>query len=144
MDAVIFDVDGTLCNVSSIRHYLRGDQRDFESFHRESVNCPPNEWVAQLARDMNEYYAIIVVTARKNRWFNPTWWWLNENGVPYDELFMRDDRDQRKDYVVKQEILNRIVKRYNPILAVDDNPNVIELWEQNDIPTIIVPGWEYE
>lgn len=139
----IFDVDGTLCNVKGIRHYLTDGNRNFDKFHAESVNCPANQWVVDLAQRYHENeYAIVVVTARKDRWFNVTWWWLNENGVPYDELFMRNDFDQRPDYEVKFDILNRIRQRYIPIVAVDDNPNVIRLWQQNGIPAVIVPGWE--
>lgn len=142
-DCAIFDVDGTLCDVSGIRHYLNNGNRNFNAFHSESVNCPPHQWVVEMAQETrNNDIAIIVVTARKSRWFNHTWWWLNENRVPYDELLMRDDWDQRPDYEVKNDILTRIRARWNPLFAVDDNPNVIELWQQNGIPAIVVPGWE--
>jgi len=31
---------------------------------------------------------------------------------------------------------------YNLIEAWDDSPNIIELWESNGIPTVLVPGWD--
>ena len=147
--AAIFDMDGTLCDVTGIRHLLgvgksgRRNKRNFDAFHEESVNCPPNDWVLRNARWLNDQdVAIIVVTARKSRWFNVTWWWLRENGVPFDRLYMRDDWDQRKDAIVKGEILDRIWREgFDPVIAYDDNPNVIALWEASGIPTVRVPGW---
>ena len=139
----IFDVDGTLCNVSNIRHHLRNGNRNFDHFHADSVNCPPHQWVVNMAQNLSRNgIDIVVVTARKSRWFNVTWWWLNENRVPYVDLLMRDDWDQRPDYEVKEDILHRINQRWVPVLAVDDNPNVVGLWRENGIPTIQVPGWE--
>ncbi len=40
--AVIVDVDGTLCDVSGIRHYVAADprNRNFDLFHRASALCP--------------------------------------------------------------------------------------------------------
>jgi FMN phosphatase YigB (HAD superfamily) len=46
---VIFDADGTLCDVSEIRYLLRQPKgkKDFEKFHALSINCPPIPWVKQ-------------------------------------------------------------------------------------------------
>ncbi|WP_092501608.1 hypothetical protein [Agrococcus jejuensis] len=41
--AVLFDVDGTLCDVRSIRHHVDGTgRRNFDAFHAESIDCPPH------------------------------------------------------------------------------------------------------
>lgn len=145
--AVIFDMDGTLANVSSIRHHLRPVERrkDFESFHRESVNVPPHKSVvhhAQLAHMLG--HAVLIVTARKHKWRHHTAWWLALNNVPSDMLMMRRDDDQRPDYEVKADMLHIIRHFYDVVHAVDDNPSVIRLWEENQIPTTTVPGWEHE
>lgn len=143
-NAVIFDMDGTLANVSGIRHYVRARPKNFDKFHAESINCPPNEEVAQSARDLANDHVILVVTARKVKWVYHTLFWLAENGIPYDELLMRDDWDDRPDYEVKRDILEHIRSRWTPVLAFDDNPNVIKLWEEHGIPTVHVEGWEYD
>ena len=40
--AVIVDIDGTLVDVSSVRHHVAGPgKRNFDAFHRESADCPP-------------------------------------------------------------------------------------------------------
>lgn len=149
--AIIIDMDGTLADVSSIRHYLRGikangkPDKNFDKFHEESVNVPPNHWVAEEARYYSSClgYAILIVTARKHKWRNHTAWWLGLNAIPSDALFMRGNNDNRPDYEVKKDILKRIRDLgYDVKLAFDDNPSVIALWEEEGIDTIRVPGWE--
>jgi phosphoglycolate phosphatase-like HAD superfamily hydrolase len=145
--AIIFDMDGTLANVSGIRHYLRptppSRKKDFDAFHAESVDCPPNPAVVNHAMVAHLLgHAIIIVTARRARWRNHTAWWLALHGVPSDAMFMRGDKDNRPDYHVKSDILDAILHTWDVVHAVDDNPSVIALWEERGIPTTIVEGWE--
>jgi len=145
--AVILDMDGTLADVSGIRHFVRPTaerkRKDFDAFHAESVNVPAHAHVVKIARDAHAAgIAVLIVTARRARWRNHSAMWLALNGVPSDALFMRADDDHRKDFDVKADILARIRQTWNPVLAVDDNPAVIALWEREGIPTHIVPGWE--
>jgi len=148
--AVIFDMDGTLADVSSIRHHLtkydEGRRRiikHFNRFHAESVSVPPHNHVlnaAQVAHMLG--HEVLIVTARKHMWRHHTAWWLAIHNVPRDDLMMRSDDDNRKDYEVKRDMLDTLRKAYDIIHAWDDNPNIIKLWQENNIPTTIVPGWE--
>jgi phosphoglycolate phosphatase-like HAD superfamily hydrolase len=141
--AVILDMDGTLADVRGIRHHLDGPNRDFTSFHAESVSVPPNPDVVRLARQADRWgFATVIVTARRSRWRNVTAWWLADNGVPSTALIMRGDKDMRPDVDVKRDILNGFIRpAWTPVLAVDDNPSVLALWDAEGIPTIRVPGW---
>lgn len=144
--AVICDVDGTLADVSGIRHFVVKNAerpwKDFESFHAESVNVPAH---ADVVREVQRFHeagvAVLVVTARRARWRNHTAWFLALNNIPSDALFMRANHDGRPDYEVKQGILRRIKREWTPILAIDDNPAVIEVWRSAGIPVRVVPGW---
>ena len=148
--AVIFDMDGTLANVSSIRHHLarfdaskRRNIKDFNAFHAESVNVPPHDHVvnaAQVAKMLG--HDVVIVTARRHMWRHHTAWWLAMHGVPSDAMFMRNDNDHRPDYEVKRDILATIRKAWVPIYAWDDNPAIIRLWKEEGIPHTVVPGWE--
>lgn len=141
-DVVIFDMDGTLCDVRDIRHYVRGESRNFDKFHRASLFCPPNRQAILEARSVAPSDRIIV-TARDARYERVTRDWLVKHGIGFARLYMRPWGDGRKDSVVKREILAQIREDgYNPILAVDDNPAVIEVWRSEGIPTITIPGFE--
>ena len=149
-DAVIFDMDGTLADVSSIRHYLRAfdngkNYKDFEAFHRESVNVPTHPSVVAHALAAHVLgNAVLIVTARRAMWRHHTAWFLAMHGIPSDALYMRGNKDNRPDYHVKKDILAQIRTRYNVIHAVDDNPSVIALWHEEGIPTTIVEGFGFE
>jgi hypothetical protein len=143
--AVLVDMDGTLADVSSIRHFLQQPKgkKDFESFHANSVDCPPHEWVAARVRGLyEEGFHVLIVTARQEKWLYHTLIWLQENTIWFDGIYMRSNGDFRPDYEIKADLLDRIRRGgYEPILAFDDNPAIIRLWEENDIATVIVPGW---
>lgn len=151
-NAVIFDMDGTLADVSGIRHHIvppnpkpKGWFKDFHAFHSESVNVPANPHVvnhAQCASLLGN--KVLIVTARRAMYRNQTAWFLALNNIPSDALYMRGDKDGRPDYEVKKDILASIRTRYNVIHAVDDNPAVIKLWQENGIPTTVVEGFGFE
>lgn len=142
-DATIFDMDGTLADVSAIRHLVKGPRRDFHAFHTQSVDSPPNPDVVNMAHAAKEKgHAVVVVTARSEQYRPHTSMWLAMHGVPSDALYMRDSGDTRPDYEAKADILQDVRRRFNPVHAVDDNPNVIRLWKENNIGTTVVPGWE--
>jgi FMN phosphatase YigB (HAD superfamily) len=145
IDAVLFDVDGTLVNTESVVHFVDRPKgmKDFESFHSQSMFCPPNFGPAECLRLLNKIgVPVIIATARLERWREDTVKWLTLNNLQYEKLYMRGPADFRKDVIVKQEMLESINRDgYNLIEAWDDNPNIIELWESNGIPTVLVPGW---
>lgn len=143
--AIIFDMDGTLVDVSAIRHYVLNRQKRFDEFHRESVNCPQNEWVVlDLLSLYSAAIRILIVTARSTKYRHETAWWLALHGIPSDAMYMRAEGDYRKDVEVKSDILTRIRSRYKVIGAYDDNPSIIALWKREGIKTVTVPGWSEE
>ena len=140
--AVIFDVDGTLVNTSDIVHLVLTKPKKYDQFHYASAFCDPHEWVVEEARRHHaEGTTVLVVTARKDRWHELTTNWLEAKEVPYHELHMRQDHDNRQDRVIKEEILLLLRERYEIVHAYDDNPNVIALWQEHGIPVTVVPGW---
>lgn len=127
----------------SIRHHVTGDHRNFDAFHRESVNCPPHPHVVKAAQESeSEGVAPLIVTARQALYRNVTAFWLAMHHVPSEVLYMRATGDMRPDYEVKKDILVRIRENYEVVEAWDDNPNVIRLWGEEGIPYVLVPGWE--
>lgn len=147
--AVIFDMDGTLCDVSSIRHHVIPDhpdnltgRKDFETFHASAVDCPPNADVLAAALAAHEAgVKVLIVTARREKWRASTSWWLSEAGVTPAVQLHRPDWDQRQDVDVKRDMLSRLRARFDIIEAWDDNPAIIELWRSEGIRVHEVPGW---
>lgn len=140
--AAIFDVDGTLVDVSSVRHHVMQRPKRFDLFHGGAIDCPPHPRAIELVRQAkDDGLAVLVATARKESWRFHTLLWLREQGIEHDAIYMRGLYDDRKDYDVKADLLRSIQRRYDVRLAVDDNPNVIRLWREHGIPTVTIPGW---
>ena len=141
--AYIFDVDGTLANVDEFLHFMRDGKKDYDSFHSASINAKPNlEVFSMLDNAISKGHAILIVTSRKEKWRGLTSMWLAKNNARSHALFMRDDNDNRPDYEVKKDILSKVEEFWAVVHAVDDNPNVIRLWEENKIPTTKIGTWD--
>lgn len=141
--AVIFDMDGSLCDVTSIRHHVIEKPKNFDAFHYGSSFCPPIEWVAEEAR--RQYFDhkrnVLIVTAREWRWSELTVNWLDTHSIPFTEMFMRPTGDFRLDRIIKAELFAEISQHYDVVHAWDDNPAIIELWAELGVPHTVVPGW---
>jgi FMN phosphatase YigB (HAD superfamily) len=142
---VIFDVDGTLCDVRSIRYHVDPSEpgysgkKNFNRFHSDSEWAPVNRWVARLLADLaSGGFKIAIVTGREGRWAFLTERWLSSHGVLYDSISYRPDNDERRDSEVKLAHLEALRELDSVVLAVDDNPEVIEMWGHQSVPVVAV------
>jgi hypothetical protein len=141
--AHIYDVDGTLANVDPYLHYVRGSDRDYDAFHEASIGALPNiEVVEMLNNSVSDGLSVLIVTSRKEKYRGLTSMWLAKNNIRSHGLFMRADNDNRPDYEAKKDMLDKITQLWDVTHAVDDNPNVIKLWEDNNIPTTKIGKWD--
>lgn len=145
--AAIFDFDGTLADVAPFydRYPVDLDSPEpepWDDYHEATRYAEPIGWVLQLARmEARLGTAILVVTARAERWREPTSFWLDRNPIPHTELVMRPAGDNRPDAVMKGGLLAELQTRYDVRMAVDDRPSVVEFWRAAGLPTVHVPGW---
>ena len=139
-EAIVLDVDGTLCDVRPLRRYAW----DAARWHAESIKCPPNDAIVSAAGAAHlAGHSLLVLTARRSRFRAVTVAWLSHNlPVSFDALYMRGDRDQRGDDVVKREMFDHIrAVGISVVHAYDDNPLVLAMWQAEGIPTTAVQGF---
>ena len=133
--AVIVDLDGTLVDVSAIRHFVDGSNRDFDMFHRASVGCPPiKETLNFLAMYRSQGLKILIVSARSDKYLALTNMWLAINDIQCDELIMRSSADPRPDIEVKTSMFHRLATKYRVLAAIDDRPELLSNWSELGIP----------
>jgi phosphoglycolate phosphatase-like HAD superfamily hydrolase len=138
MRAVIFDVDGTLCDVrGGIRLTPKGEF-DWKEFERNMPYYPPNEWCVRMAQIYYQMgFVVYVVTARQGKHEEKTKKWLAKYHVPYDFLCMRKTGDVRPDNIVKKEILDTQLPKKELIeFVVDDRESVVQMWRDEGLTVL--------
>lgn len=141
---VIFDLDGTVADCSHRLHYIDGQIRDYKAFYDGIVDDTPLRHIIDLLRALAKSgdYILLGVTGRPITHLRETQLWLQEQFVTYSAIFMRKEGDFRKDFIVKQEILEVIRKEFGePDFVLDDRASVVDMWRANGIPCLqVAPG----
>lgn len=151
MKAMIFDMDGTLADVSSIVHHLNKplNQMKIEAldlYHELSVDVPPVEKIVKATHSAHDLgYAVLIVTARRQKYMDLTGEFICKNDIYCDVLFMREDDDDSSDYDLKRKILSKIRwMGFDVERAYDDNLEIIKLWKEEGIEVIHVTGYGFD
>jgi len=141
-ECVIFDIDGTLADLSHRLHYL--DTRDYDSFFGTVFEDDPIWPTIMVARAMyNEGHVIVLVSGRSDVCEEDTVAWMMEYSVPFDALYMRKKGDHRADTVVKREILDQLrADGYDPYLAIDDRKRLADMWREEGIMCYLCSDWD--
>jgi hypothetical protein len=140
---ILFDVQGTLIDVSGIRHLVEGEVKRFDDFHEATMSCPPHRFVVRATHAARiQGHAVGVLTGMTERFRSPLGIWLADHGVEADLLLMRPDGLFCSDVELKAWRLRQVQVTHTVVQAWDDQPRLWELWESNGIETVRVPGWE--
>lgn len=135
--AIICDLDGTLCDLEHRRHFVRDGQKNWPAFFSAMEDDKCNEW----CKDIIERYQwghnghrIILCSGRPEDYRTPTESWLTKHEIPYDKLLMRPKKDSREDSIIKEIILDfEILPRYNVLFSIDDRDQVVSMWRKRGI-----------
>ena len=141
---VIFDLDGTLADLTHRLHHIKEKPKNWELFHTSCVDDKPKQDVIDMARALyHQNYQIWVLSGRNNT----VWWetvaWLGQNGVLFHQLVMREAKDRRDDTIVKLEMTQKhgLIPQ-NTLCIFDDRQKVVNMWRQNGFTCMQVDAWE--
>jgi FMN phosphatase YigB (HAD superfamily) len=127
-EIVIFDIDGTLADISERVHHVRKTPKDWDAFFGGMAQ---DRAVRSMVRLCNLLHAaglkIILCSGRHEGHRAETAQWLARQGVNYHELRLRREGDFRSDVVVKRELLRGIDKG-RVLFVVEDRSRVVEMW----------------
>lgn len=156
MDAIIFDIDGTLADVGHRRHHVTGGKREWDRFFEAMVDDPPLADVCLLADLLGQTklvqdgeVTLFLCSGRPDNYRAETESWLAKYAPSYfdraEALLMRAAGDYRPDTEVKREMLRGIEGQgYEVRLVVDDRPSVIEMWKSEGLTVLAHDGGEWE
>ena len=137
--AVIFDIDGVLAK--SRDSELKAGRQSLEEYEKGYIEAEVNPWAIDLATALHHSGAhIVVATARSPKCRGDTERWLNEYGVPFNELFMRKEDDRRPSWILKKEMLEDIRSRYNVLFAIDDLTSVCDMYRSEGVVALDAAG----
>lgn len=131
----IFDIDGTLANITHRVGYIANKPKNWAAFERGIKDDVPNKFVVDLYHRLNECrhsetetaFDIILCSGRGEQNRKVTEEWMNKHGIEYDALYMRGLKDYRRDDQVKPELWKQIEEDGYEILAMfDDRQQVVD------------------
>ena len=132
---IIFDMDGTLADVTHRRHFVEMKPKDWNSFYAGMIGDIPIQPVVMMAQLLKSAgHRIIIATGRPRRYNNITLQFLRDNDILYDAAYLRADKDYRPDTIVKENMLRKMkINGYDPTIAFDDRKSVVEMWRANGL-----------
>lgn len=133
---VLFDIDGTLADISHRRPILEKDPRAWGAFFAIMGDDTPNKAVVDLYNLIwaSKQHECIIVTGRPNDYRKITEQWFIWNHIPFDRLIMRPKNDNRADHIIKEEMLNTLIAEGKEIaFVVDDRQSVVDMWRRNGL-----------
>lgn len=137
-DAVAFDIDGTLA-----RHVNRSPYDESKVGDDEAI-----EDVVSMVTALCQFYFPIFVSGRKDTSRKDTADWIERHTgislLPFEdeaELHMRKAGDTRPDWVIKNEIYDELIPRFNIIMVFDDRDQVVRHLRRRGITVAqVAPG----
>ena len=139
-DYVIFDVDGTLMDITHRRKFVQSSPKDWDSFNdpKNVEKDTPIEEVFELARLLSERNYIVISSGRKKKLSDITMKQIRDQGLDVELFLFRSDTDFRPDYELKRDHLQKMILHFNddfPRMAFDDRDSVVDMWRENGIKT---------
>lgn len=154
---IIFDFDGTLCNIEHRTHFVRQEKPDWEAFYKACVRDRPvlpviQTFIAFEAQNGFEVKHggepinhIEIWSGRSDIVEEESRAWLDHHAIPNRYLTrMRVHDDYRPDHELKQKWLNEFVAEHGmkPDIVFDDRQKVVDMWRANGIVCAQVNQWE--
>jgi phosphoglycolate phosphatase-like HAD superfamily hydrolase len=149
-DCYIFDIDGTLADLSHRLHFIKDGKKDWNSFKHfcfadkpiwHMINLARRlYWAARAESHSQHYdgpdYRIVLMSGRNESQRDDTVKWLYDVAcLSFDKLYMRADLDYRSDDIIKAELLQELrIDGYVPIMAFDDRDRVVKMWRTHGVP----------
>lgn len=149
---VIFDLDGTLCDISHRLHHIKGEKKDYDAFHAACVDDVPKPEIAKVLAALasqegegwdGKKWEVEIWSGRSDIVRKETERWLLINVAlltSYIKLKMRPHGDHTPDHKLKRKWLHEATVK--PDLVFEDRQRVVDMWREEGITCCQVAAWE--
>jgi len=147
----IFDIDGTVADMSHRLHYIQGWNKDYDKFYGSVSEDKPIEDVIDILRLLFlDHHRIIFMTGRSEVCREDTIKWIRKhiyhgNKDINIELHMRPSRDWRPDTTIKMEMWYGLDESIRSKVkgVFEDRNSVVEMWRGLGVRCYQVKEGEY-
>ena len=135
----LFDIDGTLLDITHRLKFLSGPPKDWKSFRDpdlKRLDAPIMPTIEIMKSLRVAGHNSIIVSARIKDELDVTKdslrkWVPDIDDIP---MYLKSNKDYRKDKVVKAMLLEKIrADGYDPVMVFDDRPSVINMWHETGL-----------
>lgn len=135
LNAVIFDIDGTLA--------VMGDRSPYDGA-AVWKDTPNHDVATALMMHVELQHTVYIVSGRDEIYRDVTEKWLDSHGIKYDALLMRptEEGNKREDSIIKHELFNKHISPlgYRILGVYDDRHRVLRMWRELGLTTFHVNG----
>ena len=125
---VVFDIDGTLADVSERLHHVQSRPKNWDAFFAGMAQDKAVRAIVRLCNLLHDAgLRVVLCSGRPETYRETTLAWLHREGVRFHELRLRRSRDRRSDTLAKREILADLPPA-EVLFIVEDRSAVVEMW----------------
>jgi hypothetical protein len=134
----VLDIDGTVADARHRLHLIAETDKheNWVRFFDAAIDDPPLPEGVARARQLAELYDIVWLTGRPERIRPMTEQWLADHGLPPGRLLMLPDGEKMLARMYKLDAVRRLAEEREIAVVVDDDPRVIALLEEAEIPVV--------
>ncbi len=154
---IIFDIDGTLADLTHRLHFIEKKPKDWRGFHNACGSDKPIKSIVDLYRTLKKDFEIYFFTGRPERTRMMTYCWIIHNcleendpcltfpAIFANKIIMRKDEDKRLDYVVKNSMYHSLpdYDKERLVCVFDDRQGVVDMWRRNGVKCLQVAKGDY-
>lgn len=140
---IIFDVDGTLMDISHRRKFVEQKPKNWMAFRDHTGQDVPKKEIFNVAIALEKAgHNIIIASGRNKSQRAITLKQLFGSGLVFRALYLRSDTDFRPDHEVKSKMLDKMRDDgWNPTLVFDDRTSVVNMWRERGLTAVqVAPG----
>lgn len=146
MSTVIFDLDGTLCDITHRLHHVQNGNKDWDAFYAACDKDVPKDNIIEMLCCLEECHNIIISSGRSENTRIQTEKWLNDNGVKYNKMLMRPDQCYIPDNALKKMWLDTGMfgPKEDILFVVEDRDRMVQMWRSVGLTCLQVDQWVEE
>lgn len=142
---VIFDLDGTLCNIEHRLHHIQGGTKNWDAFYADCIHDEPIIPMLNVLETLqkSEYDRVQIWTGRSEVVKTETLRWFEIYGLFFtsEDIKMRPRDNRTPDHILKEQWLQK--ENIKPHMVFEDRKRVVDMWRKNGILCTHVADGEF-